>query len=122
MRYVLSLILIILPCVLKKENSSLEKITSYRLISSDTIASNNILGIKAVYSVNSDYNTNHLYALDNYVIELFYDYGKDDKDKRQIDDILNSLQLMPQFPSTFVPQTTYTNLKPTFALEVSRPW
>lgn len=107
---------------LKWDNADLDEMATFRVISSNTIASNNVLGLNTIYSVDSEINLQQLYPIDNYVLYLFYTYGKNDKDKKIIDDTLNSLNLIPKSPKTFVEEKSYINQEPTFAINVSGRW
>lgn len=68
----------------------------------------------------SDYKKYYIFPYKNYYLLALYDYGKNDKDKVIVQDILNSLTIQPD--SSYSEIKEYSNENPKFFIGANKDW
>lgn len=90
------------------------------IIRDSDIAINGLKGKKITISYSGTQQNMYYLPLDNYFIELSYDFGKDDKDKAIVDGIVNSFKRGAS--GNYSPLANYSQNDPKFSLSASENW
>src|SRR5262249_27735702 len=81
---------------------------------------NGLRGDLLTFSVAGNTIQDYVFSVDNYSVEVTYNYGKLDRDKAIIDGIINSLHPAGGVP--FATKTTYTSVNPKLFLTSNNKW
>lgn len=63
----------------------------------------------------------YIVPFENYFILIYYDYGKDDKNKKEVDQIINSIKFESS-KEKFTEVREYKNVNPNFELKLGSDW
>lgn len=105
-----------------KEDAVNTDFTVYSIISEEAANVAQQPAKKIVY-YNKDNNRTNVYIVpfENYFIRVYYNYGKDDKDKKNIDNIVNSIKLQKN-KNTYFEVRNYENKELGFKMNLSNDW
>ena len=81
---------------------------------------NGLSGKKVTLSIMGETQSFYYFVLDNYFLEISYDYGYTEKDQAMVDEIINSLSATPG--QVLTPVVQYENDSPKFYLSSNASW
>lgn len=105
-----------------KEDAINTDFTVYSIISEETVNIAQQQAKKIVYYDTDKERANvYIVPFENYFIRIYYNYGKDDKDKKNIDNILNSIKLQKN-KNTYSEMRDYENKELGFKMKLNSDW
>ncbi len=103
---------------IKQELSFLISVAS--IVKNEDIKINGNNAKKVIISVAGKQKNYYYIPASNYLLNISYDYGQNDKDKTTIDNIINSLSLISS--GQYSEKTEYTHDNPKFNIKLSKNW
>lgn len=91
------------------------------IMKQESVKINGKQGQKITISSMGGISNMYLFPSGNYLIQIMYDYGTDDKDKTSVDNIINSFAIASS-NKIFTPNNQYSNNSPKFYLTASDDW
>ncbi len=91
------------------------------IMKQETVVINGAQGSKVAISSMGGISNMYLFPSGNYLIQVMYDYGSDDKDKIAVDNIINSFTITSSNKS-LVGSSQYSNSNPKFYLTALGDW
>ncbi len=108
----------IVEASIKRELSFLISLAS--IVKNEDIKINGNSAKKVIISANSQQRNYYYIPANNYLLNISYDYGQNDKDKTAIDNIINSLSLISS--GQYSEKTEYAHDNPKFNIKLSNNW
>ncbi len=91
------------------------------IMKQETVTINGVQGSKVTISSMGGISNMYLFPSGNYLIQVMYDYGSDDKDKTAVDNIINSFTVTSS-NIALIKSNQYSNSSPKFYLTASGDW
>lgn len=103
---------------IKRDLSSLLSVIT--VVKNEDVTINGNKAKKVIISAAGEQMNAYYIPINNYLLEIMYDYGKDDKDKATIDNIINSLTVNDS--EQYTENKEYSNNNPEFAIKANNDW
>lgn len=106
--------------VLKKKLVDIGALSLLSVNKDEDITVNGLSGKKITMSIMGETQSVYYFVLDNYLLEINYDYGYAEKDKAIIEEIINSVSGTPG--ESISPVLQYENKNPKFYISANEGW